>query len=302
MDCLACGTKMNQENVDGTPVDVCHKCNSLWLDSEKIVAEVHVQKESTLEQRKLAVLLRGKDAAQTTPRKCPKCQSALNTMNYAYNSGIMVDVCPKNHGMFLDSGELDRLRLFFATMDAPKSAPGSSGGQRLCPRDHHPLQSKRYESQNVDICTWCGGTWCDDSELLAIVQERSKTISKEIRLQEKPDEKNTKISSEVDLQEQIPCVVCKRPMEAENFGYNSGIIIQHCRAGHGVWLDKMELEQIQAFVEGWEDRGDLQDKYQNILTQSAADAGAHYDKAIADAKKKGQMDSKTGRILNWFQK
>ncbi len=44
-------------------------------------------------------------------RKCPKCRIALRTLNYAYDSGVMVDRCPQCDGLWLDEGELESLQI-----------------------------------------------------------------------------------------------------------------------------------------------------------------------------------------------
>jgi Zn-finger nucleic acid-binding protein len=40
-------------------------------------------------------------------------------------------------------------------------------------------------------------------------------------------------------------------MRPTNYNYSSGIIIDSCPNGHGVWLDNLELEKVQANGEHW---------------------------------------------------
>jgi Zn-finger nucleic acid-binding protein len=43
-------------------------------------------------------------------------------------------------------------------------------------------------------------------------------------------------------------------MPPVNYQYSSGIIINRCGHAHGLWLDRGELQRIEAFMEGWEAR------------------------------------------------
>ncbi len=45
----------------------------------------------------------------------------------------------------------------------------------------------------------------------------------------------------------IHCPVCAQIMNRVNFGKQSGVVIDVCK-GHGIWLDKDELQEIIAFV------------------------------------------------------
>jgi Zn-finger nucleic acid-binding protein len=44
---------------------------------------------------------------------CTKCESDLEKCEYSFTSQIMIDKCPKGHGMWLDKGELSRLEKFY---------------------------------------------------------------------------------------------------------------------------------------------------------------------------------------------
>lgn len=50
--------------------------------------------------------------------KCPACQAALIPINYNYCSGIIIDRCPHDHGVFLDRGELELVQAHTEWMDA----------------------------------------------------------------------------------------------------------------------------------------------------------------------------------------
>ena len=44
---------------------------------------------------------------------CPKCGAEMSYREYAYCSQIVIDVCPKCEGIWLDEGEIKTLEIFF---------------------------------------------------------------------------------------------------------------------------------------------------------------------------------------------
>lgn len=47
---------------------------------------------------------------QRSHERCPKCDKAMQAVNYAYNSGIIIDRCPDSHGVSLDGKELEKVQ------------------------------------------------------------------------------------------------------------------------------------------------------------------------------------------------
>ena len=43
--------------------------------------------------------------------RCPKCQSGMMAVNYEYSSGIILDRCPNQDGIWLDGKELEKIQL-----------------------------------------------------------------------------------------------------------------------------------------------------------------------------------------------
>src|SRR5262249_61530312 len=64
--------------------------------------------------------------AKTTPPACPHGHGPMVPKDYAHYSRVVLDACPKCHGVWLDGGELDRLEGVFA--------PAKDGGDRPRPR------------------------------------------------------------------------------------------------------------------------------------------------------------------------
>ncbi|MFW5888037.1 MAG: zf-TFIIB domain-containing protein, partial [Bacteriovoracia bacterium] len=44
--------------------------------------------------------------------KCPKCHTSMNPVNYGGDSGVIIDRCPKSHGMWFDAHELESVQAY----------------------------------------------------------------------------------------------------------------------------------------------------------------------------------------------
>ena len=112
-----------------------------------------------------------------------------------------------------------------------------------CPRDQTELKEFKYEAEiMVDSCFSCHGMFLDKGELEAIQKAREIDYSKE--LGQGPD-----ASPRPKLSEDAPisCPKCEGEMEKREYGYVSGVVIDTCVAGCGVWLDAGEIQQLEKF-------------------------------------------------------
>lgn len=113
MKCPACNGDLKQSQSGAVTLDVCtSSCGGVWFDANELDA---VDEETepvafnvlrAITNQRVAV-----DRAKT--RACPKCAGqALTRSENAMHSGLDLDSCPRCHGVFLDFGELERLREF----------------------------------------------------------------------------------------------------------------------------------------------------------------------------------------------
>ena len=106
------------ENYEGVEIDRCPHCRGVWLDAGELEAVQDNQESdfrdvpgSKLDMVTAAVGMA--KAASEVERNCVRCNSGLTRKEYAPSSQIMIDNCPKGHGMWLDAGELSRLQQFY---------------------------------------------------------------------------------------------------------------------------------------------------------------------------------------------
>ena len=112
LTCVKCTSVLDKSKVGEIEVDLCPSCGGLWLDKGEIE---RLGKTSSTEVDGLREALTGGAQAgvSETPTSCPACPGKLREVRVGR---VIVDVCGKCGGLFLDRGELD------ATMAAVKGS------------------------------------------------------------------------------------------------------------------------------------------------------------------------------------
>lgn len=116
-----------------------------------------------------------------------------------------------------------------------------------CPRCNTTLKTERYEGIEIDKCSQCGGTWLDDGEILKIVQTEEETFDPML-IRETLAQGFTGIPKDQQAPT-VNCPKCQSLMTPLNYDYSSGIILDRCPQGHGLWLGGKELEKVQIAME-----------------------------------------------------
>lgn len=122
MNCPNCNTNMNQIMYEGVEIDICGGCSGVWLDSGELTSIVKTKEKTwPIEVVKKMLDSTGEKGISRHEANreilCPKCNSDLPPANYQYNSGIIVNTCPKNHGVWLDSEEIDKIQIYMEKWD-----------------------------------------------------------------------------------------------------------------------------------------------------------------------------------------
>jgi Zn-finger nucleic acid-binding protein len=123
MKCPACGNTMEVIAVADIKVDVCrHGCGGAWFD------RFEIQKVDEAHESAGAMLLEiERDESvkvdQSKKRKCPRCENVTMMRHFfSIKKEIVIDECPGCAGMWLDYGELEKIRSQFATEEAREQA------------------------------------------------------------------------------------------------------------------------------------------------------------------------------------
>lgn len=136
-----------------------------------------------------------------------------------------------------------------------------------CPRCDTALKSSVYEGVEIDKCEKCNGTWLDEKEIIKIVETKEEKFDARL-VKETLALGFTGVPKE-EQQTVVKCPKCGAGMEAINYDYSSGIILDRCPEGDGLWLDGGELEKVQIVREQSEDEFEKNKEEWTALANSA---------------------------------
>ena len=152
----------------------------------------------------------------------------------------------------------------------------------ICPNERAP---HFYEGIEVDACDE-HGVWLDRGELTKIIAIRDERF---------PEAWTARILAACgpgipahEPSREVSCVTCSEPMPPINYHYSSGIIINRCPQGHGLWLDHDELAAVQAYLEHWEREVEAKgDEYASMLEEVRRE----HEARERDARESGGVSS-----------
>lgn len=112
-----------------------------------------------------------------------------------------------------------------------------------CPRCRSDMQALRLGETEGRECAQCGGLWLDADTLDRLASEHDQLVAATSVLAARIPLTPTP----ADIVRYVPCPVCEKLMNRTNFAHASGVILDVCK-GHGVWLDRGELQRVLEFV------------------------------------------------------
>lgn len=116
MDCPRCNQPLKEIDYEGVKVDTCLSCQGEWLNDNEMTAINKARDIVFASQMKASVpgaaTPVAKKVLQLSSRlKCPVCKVDMVEHNYAYDTGVIVDTCPKCEGIWLDKDELEHVQI-----------------------------------------------------------------------------------------------------------------------------------------------------------------------------------------------
>ncbi len=112
--CPRCQNLLTATEIDGGDEGhLCLACHGLWLDLESFKRATNPQQVSK-NQDELRTNWYKPNQDPVQYLSCPRCGRLMNRENFSKISGIMIDHC-RDHGVWLDAGELERIRLFIVS-------------------------------------------------------------------------------------------------------------------------------------------------------------------------------------------
>lgn len=108
LKCPACQSSLKPEVIAGITLDLCPQCGGCWLDNGETQSLVHrFSQLSEIPYLDLRTVFQHPRPPHPNPqRRCRRCNVIMDNINYARNSNILVDPCPRCHGLWTDAGKL----------------------------------------------------------------------------------------------------------------------------------------------------------------------------------------------------
>ncbi len=111
MLCARCGSRgLLAHDLEGCEVHVCTECGGLWIGADAFREAIRKPPPAAMKSSETPV--------SDTPvwgessLSCPGCGRTMKKGVYSYSSGIVIDRCESCGGIWLDRGELARIRAF----------------------------------------------------------------------------------------------------------------------------------------------------------------------------------------------
>lgn len=100
MNCPVCKNPMIILELNQVEIDYCTSCKGIWLDRGELDLIF-----SSSEKKEIAKLFSAKNTTSEIKRRCPICKKKMDKVEFE-NTGIIIDRCTNEHGLWCDSGEL----------------------------------------------------------------------------------------------------------------------------------------------------------------------------------------------------
>jgi Zn-finger nucleic acid-binding protein len=117
--CPRCQESLEILVSDGEEYDICPGCSGMWLDRTEF--RTATRKHDII--KKSAVKGEYLKTPPSDPQEyiaCVRCGKFMNRKNFGKISGVIIDECAR-HGVWLDSGEFEKIRHFIADGGLEKS-------------------------------------------------------------------------------------------------------------------------------------------------------------------------------------
>lgn len=104
--CPKCDISLLILRFHGIEIDCCERCRGLWLDEGELAELLVRTGGSSASAQFVAELGLDPQAGRTTRYLCPRCDQALQEFQ---RDKLLLDLCPRAHGIWFDAGELRSL-------------------------------------------------------------------------------------------------------------------------------------------------------------------------------------------------
>lgn len=131
--CPACAAQLDRYSIDGMEFEGCPKCHGMWLARDELRKLKNKVNDGQLHWLNSEVDHLEKARVVSSSRLCPKCPTSQLVSVVFGGSSVVIDYCPKCHGLWLDRGEFDSIvkHLHDEAVNAPKETIAREIGKDL---------------------------------------------------------------------------------------------------------------------------------------------------------------------------
>jgi Zn-finger nucleic acid-binding protein len=105
MICPVCKDSMIVLELEQIEVDYCTGCEGVWLDA----GELELLLETVEERNRLIDLFKEAEIEKEKSYDCPICGKHMLKFEVGEQAKVVIDKCKKNHGLWFDKGELQKV-------------------------------------------------------------------------------------------------------------------------------------------------------------------------------------------------
>ncbi len=109
--------ELQEHRLEEWEVKVCRACGGLWLGPDTFRKAAKKLPPPGIDPKAAEADRRA--VWEESPLGCPACRKPMRKSQYSYSSGILIDRCEVCGGIWLDRGELGKIRAF-VNQDVPK--------------------------------------------------------------------------------------------------------------------------------------------------------------------------------------
>lgn len=130
MNCPRTGKPMEEVEISGVKVDVSTGCGGIWFDNFEL-KKFDEPFESAGEQLSAVSQKYCNDNVDVSPRlNCPQhSDCVMMRHSFSVKQAVDVDECPQCGGIWLDPGELEKIRQLFPSEEAKNAAADEMFGK-----------------------------------------------------------------------------------------------------------------------------------------------------------------------------
>jgi len=113
--CPLCNTRLAAKYFGKVELQQCRSCGGFWIQKKRLgeILDRYMRYIARRHDSETGAGLRVNPyEVESGEHECPVCGRSMKKLNYAYNSNVIVDSCQACAGIWLDSGEIEKIASF----------------------------------------------------------------------------------------------------------------------------------------------------------------------------------------------